>query len=101
MAHLGGRPVAIYTLDPLALACVSAWMVDGGISWVLKLTSVPSISKNKAYFCVMPISSSFTAFCQYVIFPSANIQQNDDNAKPFKKRVKKKCTTEFVVQLRE
>ena len=45
--------VAIYTLEPLALACVSARMVDGGISWVLKLTNVPSISKNNAYFCII------------------------------------------------
>ena len=46
---IGGRPVAMYTREPLALACVSARMVDGGISWVSKLTSVPSISKKSAY----------------------------------------------------
>ena len=28
-------------------------MADGGISWVLKLTSVPSISKNNAYLCAI------------------------------------------------
>lgn len=31
------------------LAAVSASMVETGISWVLKLTKVPSMSKNRAF----------------------------------------------------
>lgn len=34
---------------PLALAAVNASIVETGISWVLKLTKVPSMSKNRAF----------------------------------------------------
>ena len=44
-----GRPVAMKILIPLALASVMAERADEGISCVLKLTNVPSISKNRAF----------------------------------------------------
>ena len=40
--------IFIDTREPFSLACVSAYMVESGISWVLKLTRVPSMSKNNA-----------------------------------------------------
>jgi hypothetical protein len=43
-----GRPVAINIRTPRALAASNAWMVEVGMQWVLKLTSVPSMSKNNA-----------------------------------------------------
>ena len=43
-----GRPVEMNICMPLALAASSASMVETGIWWVLKLTSVPSMSKNRA-----------------------------------------------------
>jgi hypothetical protein len=47
--NCGGRPVEINTLTPLSFALLNASMVSTGISWVLKLTNVPSISKNNAF----------------------------------------------------
>ena len=41
-------PVAIKIRMPLALAAAMASMVVWGIAWVLKLTKVPSMSKNRA-----------------------------------------------------
>ena len=45
---IGGDVAIDEVLDGTEVACVNASIVDAGISWVLKLTSVPSISKNSA-----------------------------------------------------
>ena len=42
-------PVEMKICMPLALAAVNASIVETGISWVLKLTKVPSMSKNRAF----------------------------------------------------
>ena len=52
-----GLPVEMTLFMPRALAAVSAAVADAGILWVLKLTSVPSISKNRAFIMMMSLVS--------------------------------------------
>jgi len=65
---MGGRPVAMYISDPLALACVSACMADAGIRWVLKLTRVPSMSKNNAYLLFVIPANKHTNYLSIFVY---------------------------------
>ena len=65
-----GRPVEMNILTPLACAFSNASMVEAGMLWVLKLTSVPSMSKNRAFvmllvyflFCTCKITKKILLF---------------------------------------
>lgn len=73
---MGGLPVDMNTLWPLALACVSANIVDGGIWWVLKLTSVPSMSKNSAYLLFIYLVVMAMSIGIAVLFQGAKLRIN-------------------------
>ena len=48
-----GRPVEMNIFMPFSLARVRAFTVDCGMACVVKLTSVPSISKNSAFIMTL------------------------------------------------
>ena len=49
---LTGLPVEMNTMAPRLLASASASTADCGMLWVLKATSVPSMSKNNAFVMI-------------------------------------------------
>ena len=63
-----GLPVEMNILKPLSLASVRAFTVDSGTEWVLKLTKVPSMSKNSAFIIAR---SNFQTGCEYTQKPGA------------------------------